>query len=63
MTQQEQDAAKIAELNTLFLALNNGEQTRALTILKALKHVQCLMYPTVKEDICDTGISSNHRLY
>lgn len=45
MTQKREDAGKISELNTLFLALDDRGQDSALTILRALGFAQSVMYP------------------
>ncbi len=43
MTRDNETAKKVAELNTLFLMLNDKGQDNALNILRALKFAQSVM--------------------
>ncbi len=43
MTQKRTDAQKIAEMNAIFLTLNEKGQESALTILKSLEFAQSVM--------------------
>lgn len=43
MTQEKEMVEKIAELNSLFLTLNDKGQDNALNILRALKFAQSVM--------------------
>lgn len=43
MTQGKGDAQKIAELNSIFMTLNDKGKDSALTILKALSFAQAVM--------------------
>lgn len=44
MTQNKEAANKIAELNALFLTLNEKAQDSALNILRSLEFAQSVMY-------------------
>lgn len=44
MTQENQMATKITELNALFLSLNDKGQDSALNILRALEFAQTVMF-------------------
>ena len=46
MTQAKEQAKKIAELNTLFLTLNEKGQESALTILRSLEFAQSVTIPS-----------------
>lgn len=43
MTQKRMDAQKIAEMNAIFLTLNEKGQESVLTILKSLEFAQSVM--------------------
>ncbi|WP_418666220.1 hypothetical protein [Allofournierella sp.] len=56
MTQKEKDAQRLAELNTLFLTLDNTGQDSALTVLRALEFAQSVTRtPKAEEQPCDSS--------
>lgn len=59
MAQQKDDIEKTAELNTLFLALDNRGQESALTVLRALQFAQSVMRASKPEDPPSDSFKSN----
>ncbi|MEY8386178.1 hypothetical protein AALC17_02640 [Oscillospiraceae bacterium 38-13] len=50
MTQEQENAGRIAEFSTLFLALNEKGQEAAMTVLQSLVFAQSVMQPQSTEE-------------
>lgn len=60
MTQEKEDVKRLAELNTLFLTLDDRGQDGALTILRSLKFAQSVMCPAEQDDPAHKPYSAIH---
>lgn len=55
MTQKQDSAQKLAEMNEIFLGLNEKGQESALMVLKALEFAQSVMYRNEKQVVEQRG--------